>query len=133
MYCVGLDLQYWDKVKDALSEALYCDSGGISIDDIKNALDGQQMQLWCVHDGDMKAVIVTEIVDYPQYRAARFVAVTGDNMQEWLDLLIDTISRWGAEKGAHAIEFAGRLGWKKVLEPKGFTNPLLMMTKFIEV
>jgi hypothetical protein len=70
-------------------------------------------------------------VDYKQLRAVRFITCTGRDMDTWLDLLIDTITQWGAEKGAHALEFVGRKGWEKELTKRGFGNTQVFMTKII--
>lgn len=131
MHCVGLDLKYWDNVKESIATALKLDGGRISINDIKDAVEDKEMQLWALHDGELKAVMVTEIVDYKQLRAIRIVTVSGHSMDSWLDVLIDTVSRWGAEKGAHVIEFVGRKGWEKTLTKKGFGDTQVFMTKQI--
>jgi hypothetical protein len=129
LVCVGLDLRFWDDVKDALQEAFKGDCGRISIQDVKDALEAQEMQLWGLHDGVLRAVMVTEIINYPQLRAVRVIAVSGTEMEMWLDTLIDTVSQWGAEQGAHVVEFVGREGWKRVLSNKGFGHTQVLMTK----
>ena len=131
MICVGLDLKFWDDVKESIQSALKLDAGRMTLDDIKEALDERKMQLWGLHDGILRAVMVTEIINYPQMRVVRIIAVGGRDMDMWLDKLIETIEQWGAEQGAQAMEFVGRLGWQKVLSQKGWINPQIMMTRMI--
>jgi hypothetical protein len=131
LVCVGLDLSLWDEVKDSVLTALIEDGGRMTLTDIKDALDAQDMQLWGLHDGILRAVMVTEIVNYPQMRVIRIVTVSGRDMELWLDKLIETVEAWGGEQGAHAMEFVGRLGWKKVLANKGWVEPKIMMTRYI--
>jgi hypothetical protein len=131
MICCGLDLKFWDQVEPSIQEALFLDAGRISTKDIKDAIQAQEMQLWGIHDGILRAVVVTEMVDYKQMRVVRFITCTGRDMDTWLDLLIDTVSQWGAEQGAHALEFVGRKGWEKTLGKRGFGNTQVFMTKII--
>jgi hypothetical protein len=131
LVCVGLDLKYWDDVKESLESALKLDAGRMTLTDIKDAVEDQQMQLWGLHDGILRAVMVTELINYPQMRVVRIVAVGGRDMDMWLDTLIKTIEQWGAENGAHAMEFVGRMGWQKALSKKGWINPQIMMTRMI--
>lgn len=131
MICVGLDLKYWNQVKDNIQEALSQDGGRLSIDDMHEFIKTNAMQLWAIHDGNIHAVMTTEIINYKQMRAVRIITVTGKDLEEWLDLLIETISAWGAENGATAIEFVGRKGWERVLSKRGFGNTQVFMTKTI--
>lgn len=132
MICVGLELKYWDYVKDDIERALNLDSNRINIEDVYEAIVNKEMQLWAIHDGDIHAVMTTEIAEYAQLKAVRIVTVTGKDCEQWLDLLIDTVSRWGAENGANAVEFIGRKGWEKVLTKYGFGETQVFMTKTIE-
>lgn len=131
MHCVGLDLAYWPYVKDDIDLALQGDSGRMSVDDLKQMIESKDAQLWAIHDGDIHAVMTTQIINYPQLKAVRIITVTGKHSENWLDLLIDTVSRWGAENGAHVVEFVGRQGWKKLLTNKGFGDTQIFMTKVI--
>jgi hypothetical protein len=129
MICCGLDVKHWDYVKESLESAFKLDGGRISIDDVKRLIDNKQMQLWGLHDGILRAAMVTEIINYPQMRVVRIVAVGGKDMDLWLDELINTIDAWGRENGAQAMEFVGRAGWEKVLSKKGWITPQIVMTR----
>ena len=122
-------MEYWPLVKDDVNKAL---DGTLTVDDIYQKLLKHEAQLWVVHDGEIKAIIVSEIVDYPQIRTIRALAMTGKDLEQWLDMMIETISKWGIENGAHIIEAGGRMGWKKVLEKRGFKNPKIYMTLDIQ-
>lgn len=131
MICCGLNLEYWDYVKGDIELALKSDAGRMTANDLKDKIEEKSAQLWAIHDGKIHAVMTTEIINYPQLRAVRIITVTGKDSEQWLDLLIDTISRWGAENGAHVIEFVGRKGWQKSLTKKGFGETQVFMTKVI--
>ena len=131
LVCAGLDIQFWPQVEDAVEEALAHDMGRMTVQDIKEAIEDRKMQLWGIHDGVLRAVAVTQIIDYPQLRCVRYVTLTGRDMESWLDILIETVTDWGAEQGAHATELVGRKGWEKVLSKRGFVSPQVFMTKII--
>lgn len=131
MICCGLDLKYWDDVKYSLQEAFENDYGRMSINDIKDAIECHKMQMWGIHDGILRAVMITEIIDYPQLRSLRVVAVAGKEMDTWLDVLLVTIEQYGAENSAHILEFTGRKGWEKVLTKHGWGNTQIVMSRTI--
>ena len=128
LVCVGLHLDFWPNVKDDVQRAL---DDRTTLEHIYQKLVEKKMQLWSIHDGNIKAVMTTEIAIYDTYKAVRVVTLTGDCMDEWLDLLIDTITRWAKENGCDSFEFCGRTGWEKVLSKKGFGNKQIVMNKTI--
>lgn len=133
MICVGLELQYWRFVKDDIEQTLAGGYSGATADDLYQRIIDKDVQLWAIHDnGDMRAVMTTEIVNYKRKKAVRIITVTGKNADEWLDVLIDTISRWGAENGCTSLEFVGRNGWEKVLRKKEFGNTQIFMERPIK-
>jgi hypothetical protein len=129
MICCGLDLQYWPLVKNEVERALRGNTLRLDIDDIELALAEKRMQLWCIHENEIKCVFVTQIVTYKNCKAVRVITVTGIDHQEWLKLGCETLERWGKESGCSIIEMQGRKGWEKSLKAEGFTEPELIMTK----
>jgi hypothetical protein len=131
MICVGLDLKYWDDVKDEIQRALDGNGGMVYADDLLIKIKEKKVQLWGLHDGVLRAVMTTEVIEYLHYKSIRIITVTGKDLDMWLDVLIDTIGRWGKEQGAECMEFVGRKGWEKKLTEKGFGNTQIFMTKAI--
>ena len=123
-------MKFWPEVKPLIEEALLGDDR-LTIEEIKKELDENTMQLWGIHDGILRAVMVTTMVDYLNVRAVRVVTVTGKDCEQWLDVLIHTISEWGGEHGAHILEFTGRKGWEKVLTKYGWGDTRISMSKTI--
>jgi hypothetical protein len=132
MHCVGLDLAYWDYVKDDIDLALKGSYSNTTANDLYERILTKNVQLWALHDGNLSAVMTTEIINYDRLKSVRIITVTGKDSELWLDVLIDTISRWGAENGAESIEFCGRRGWEKVLSKRGFDNLQIVMKKPIK-
>ncbi len=129
MICAGLDIKYWDLVKDDIELALKSEATRISIDDMYKFIVNKDVQLWAIHDGDIHAVMTTQIINYPQSKAVNIFTVTGKQSELWLDLLIETITAWAKTQGCTAMQFTGRKGWEKVLTNKGFGNTQISMTK----
>ena len=94
-------------------------------DDIFDSLAKRQMQLWAAElDGAVKAVAVTDIVDYPLARCARVFACTGEDRNRWLGHLA-TIEAWAREAGCVRIESWARPGWERILKDWKKTHVLL--------
>lgn len=132
MQCVGLNLDYWPYVKDDISRALAGSFNKTTANDLYELIVDNKVQLWALHEGNLSAVMTTEIVCYKHRKTVRIITVTGQDSERWLDVLIDTISRWGAENGAEAIQFSGRRGWEKVLSKRGFGSYQILMERPIE-
>jgi hypothetical protein len=130
MICCGLDMKFWPEVSGSVIRALNPNQTRLSIDDIERALQAQEMQLWGIHDGQLHAVMITELVTYPKCKAVRILTVTGEDMNAWLDVLIHTLQEWGRENGASLLEFTGRKGWERALKDHGWVEPYLTMTRY---
>jgi endonuclease IV len=129
MYCNGLDLQYWPLVKHEVERAFRSNHDRMDINDIELALQEKRMQLWAIHDGEIKCVFVTQIINHAKCKAIRVITVTGIDHQEWLKLGVDTLVQWGQEIGCTMLEMQGRRGWEKPLKAQGFDEPQILMTK----
>lgn len=129
MICAGLDIKYWDFVKDDIELALKHDASRVSIDDMYKFIVNRDVQLWAIHNGDIHAVMTTQIINYPKSKVVNIYTVTGKDCEKWLDLLIETVTDWSKTQGCTAMEFTGRKGWEKVLTKKGFGNTQITMTK----
>lgn len=129
MICTGLDLKYWEFVKHELERALSSQYNRIDIDDVRDMIERKEAQLWALHDGVTKAVMVTEIIEYKKLKAVKIWLVTGTELDTWLDTLIETVGQWAKAQGCTVMEFTGRKGWEKVLNKKGFNDSKISMTK----
>jgi hypothetical protein len=129
MICCGLDLEFWPLVKHEVERAFRSNLDRMDIDDIEQALIDKRMQLWVIHEGEIKCVIVTQIVNYYKCKAVRVLTVTGLGHKEWIQLGFDTLAAWGRENGCSLMEMQGRKGWEKPLKKLGFEDPEILMTK----
>ena len=51
MVCCGLDMKFWPQVQEAIAEAFHGNFDKLSMQDVKDAIEAQKMQLWGIHDG----------------------------------------------------------------------------------
>jgi hypothetical protein len=118
MICVGLD--DWELAKPFLQKAIVLNRGEFELDDIQQLVLDKKMQLWGIHDGELKAVMVTEIIIYPRMKRLRVVLNGGVLIDTWLDVVMDTLDRFKEAHGCKDIEILGRRGWVKKLAKYGY-------------
>jgi hypothetical protein len=116
----------WARCKKWIAGALpYC-YGTHTLEDVAAGIASGQFQFW---PGE-RCAVVTEILEYPRLRALNFFLVGGDR-KELVDRLEPMIVAWAKAIGCARVAQAGRKGWSRVLEPKGYRPVLTMMLKEI--
>lgn len=84
-----------------------------------------ETQLWLSYrDGKPEAVVLTEIVNYPDTRTCKLFAVTGHNRKNWVGFL-PVIEEWARAQGCKAMEAFARPGWERDLPDYKRTHVLL--------
>jgi hypothetical protein len=85
----------------------------------------RKMQMWVVgaDPHDIKGVIITQIIDYPERRACRYVLVAGWDAAEWIEY-DQVISVWAKEAGAEMMEAVGRPGWLRMMKKLGWSSTM---------
>lgn len=95
-----------------------------TFDDIRDAVERGDMQFW----PGVASVVITEIVDFPRYRACNVVAA-GGNLAE-LKVMIPAIEQWARDRGCVRATFAGRRGWERTfLKDDGWEPNMVVMEK----
>lgn len=120
MICTGLNLEYWPIAKEYLKPSIDMNRGALTEDDVYQLVKDKDMQLWGVHNGDLKAVFVTQIVEYLRTKRLRLVLIGGHEMDGWEAIVSDAMDRFAKENGCSGIELWGRKGWLKRLSKYGY-------------
>lgn len=119
----GVD-KVWSKVGPLLTKSTVLSEGRYDIVDLYERLKSGAFQLWVVFQTDttIVAAVTTMITDYPQGRflSGQFLGGDDHRMDEWRDLICDTLDQWGRDNACKAVEFSGRSGWKKQLAGNGY-------------
>ncbi len=98
--------------------------------DFKDVVDGVlsgNMQLWLGANG----CAVTEIIVYPNKKVLHVFLAGGDQGQgiEQITDMHDDAMAWGKEQGCDGMTVTGRRGWKKILQPRGWTEQFTTLLK----
>ena len=98
--------------------------------DFKDIVDGVlsgHMQLWMGANG----CAVTEVIVYPNKKVLHVFLAGGDKgygIKQITDMHDDAMA-WGKAQGCDGMTVTGRRGWKKILQPRGWTEQFTTLLK----
>lgn len=107
-----------------LRAALPYTDGLWTIEDIGREVAEGRMQLW-VHEG---SVAVTQLEVYPTKLLAHIFLAAGGTLAT-LHELLHKIERWASDVGADRLIVSGRKGWVRDLQPFGFEEASVTVSK----
>jgi hypothetical protein len=119
----------WKQVEPLLDKPLEIDGYAYKSKDIFDSIINQKMQLWIswnVKNKNVEAAIITEIIQYPQFRSCRYFLAGGNNMKSWFNLMKEQIELWSIKNKCQRIELVGRKGWVKWLKDYKQKHIILM-------
>lgn len=99
--------------------------------DIVKYIASGAMQLWAAYDEEHKhvdGIAITEIVTYPQRKICRFLCATGENLDNWIDL-INEIETWATVMGCDGFQAECRPGWERLLKGNGYRKSHVILGK----
>lgn len=113
--------EIWSKLKPYIEMALDYSLNEQSAEDVRQkGINGVYLYL-VFYDGDeILGVITVETFDYPNKRIVGVVHVGGKRLDDWLELMWDTVRSLAIEQGASEVISYGRQGWIKKLKKYGF-------------
>lgn len=112
----------WDKVSRMLKLATDQSQGRYGLNDLKEKLMSGEFQLWIIFtpDYEILAAITSTFTQYPRCKALHGQFLGGERMDEWRDEFCRVFDNWAIDNACEFIEFSGRPGWSKALEPNGY-------------
>ena len=120
---------WWATVLPWLEAVAQRSKGKESVERLRAGIEGEDLQLWVWFRGELRALAVTEIVQYPGTRRLRVRIVTGKDRQEWAAASLAAMEAWAAEIGCDAVEPICRRGWERDLRALGYRCDHLIMEK----
>lgn len=105
--------EVWDKVKPLIKKVLNKIDFCYTIENIKDLLISQDMQLWTSYNKtQLESVCVTRVMMQPQYKSLEIVLMAGR-----LNALpfLKNVEEWARSIGCKKIKIEGRKGWVKIL------------------
>jgi thioester reductase-like protein len=111
------DVPYiWDNVAPLLSKVIQHSEGELETDDYLSNLMSGSMQLWIVtEDGKIILSMVTQIIQFPQKKVLRTIALAGERFKEVHSQFSDMLASYALKNKCSSLELWGRKGWKKML------------------
>ena len=118
-------VENWDRIKPLIDKALTKEF--YDAEDIKHLCLSGMMMVFVAQD--YQAVATVELINHPKQKAALVHTLGGDGMEEWVDELLEEITKIAKSNGANSIQINGRRGWLKRLD--GFKEAYTTMVKRI--
>lgn len=108
----------------ALIEAALAEAGGThSFEDIERGIADGRYQFW----PGLASVIVTEVVQYPQKKAAHCFLAAGEFAE--IDAMRTWIEEWARGIGCTSASICGRKGWERKLSVAGYKMSAVWLEK----
>ena len=82
------------------------------------------------NNNTVESAVVTEIAQYPQSKVLRYFLAGGNNLDNWLERIQETIEKFAKKQKCTHLEVAGRKGWVRKL--KGFKMKAIILSKEIK-
>jgi hypothetical protein len=123
---------WWATVLPWLEAVERRSKGKESVAAIRAELEQQHAQLWLWYRGELRALAITEIVQFPGAKVCRVRIVTGRDRHEWAAASLAAIERWAAAIGCSAVEPICRRGWERDLRALGYRCDHLIMQKRVQ-
>ena len=111
--------------------------GRFSGQDWRRSFIDRSRQLWVAHApagaaiGEVRAVLATELRQYPGRQVAALAACAGSGREDWTGFLA-VVEAWARTQGCAAIEAQARPGWRRVLAPYGYAATHVILEKELD-
>jgi len=122
----------WSAVHRWIEDGLKHEHALISAADVFDRILRQHMTLWAIYDyGTLVGAFVTQVESGSRGRALNVISLGGENMEDWLAPLIESLVEYGRTNRCAYIFEMGRKGWLRVLERHGWVEGPRTMIKVI--
>ena len=114
----------WNEVEPLIKKAL---DDCYTTDDILQGLIKNSFQLFISWNNKVESAVVTEVAQYPRKKILRYFLAGGNNLNNWLEPIQETIEKFAKHNNCNSIEVAGRKGWARKL--KGYEQKIYLFSK----
>ena len=127
----------WPYVGPLLSKAIKHTIGEINLEDVKDWLKEEREQLWVIVDEQDKEIIgalTTQIYIYPNQKHLHLhlCGAKPNTMYKWIGVWEKPVKEFCKKNNISYIETAGRDGWTRVLQSKGYKKYYTVYVKEIK-
>ena len=118
----------WKDVEKYLKKSSSRSNGRIRIEDIFHDLLNKETYLWIVFDSGNFNIIGVQITLFNTYPTGKKMLclehTAGNNMQDWVEKLIDILTKFAKDNKCNGMEGIGRHGqWNWVKNKEGWKRP----------
>jgi len=118
---------YWPSVAEFVWPAFEHFPGEMDLPTLLRRLSIGEGTLWVAFgDGRFFGGCITQLYDYPAFRAVQIVGLGGVEFSRWHAEMNVWLDRYAKLHGATRLEFYGRRGWEKML-PEFKVNRIMMV------
>lgn len=82
-----------------------------SLPDVYSGLTSGSLHIWTWEGPDLKCVLVTQLFN----KTLIMLALSGEDMDEWLETMKDTVEACAKSAGCDKLRIQGRRGWSRLL------------------
>lgn len=121
-----------DRVRPYIGRMAEGSDGRFLPEDIEACIFAGRFHAWLILVGsEIGALLMTEIVDYPQYRALRCIGIVGHRSRRWMHLLanVEQAARQWPNGPCARIEAFHQPGHERLLRTGGWKSWHLMSEK----
>ena len=120
----------WDYIKGYICKALaYCNNE-MDIDDVYFQIeDGTVIPLIVEKDGKILSVVTLEIVQKPLKKMICIMTAGGEELDLWLDEILNVVEILAKEQQADSIYINGRKGWLRKLDKYDYKHAYTVLIK----
>lgn len=113
-------IEIWPQVESLIEIGLAAGHGERTADDIRKAIIEEKSQLFiCRDEHQVHAVMVTSIIQYPQYRSVFVEVMAGRGMLQFMKEYWQPFCLWAEANGAKIIEGATQPAVTRLLKRVG--------------
>jgi hypothetical protein len=106
----------WPRIEGWLQACIDKIDGGYTTEDLLTEIQLRRKQLWLIDD---KAVGITSIIRFPQWKKLLVEYLGGSDMEQWEDDWFSCMDRYARENQCKYIEVYGRKGWARIAKSRG--------------
>ena len=111
----------WLQARELLESAVRTQEHTYHVTDIYSFISSGHVVLWFVYENDVPiAAICTRIQSYPYMKSLCIDWVGGKKMSKWLDLVLETLTKYAKTNNCKQLEGFGRKAWGRALERHGW-------------
>lgn len=120
----------WNRVAPLLQKATDLSGGRYVISDVLiQLLDGERHLFIAYDDAGIHGAITAGTTYYPRKQFCTLHFCGGVQMNLWFEPMLQYLEAWARDTGCDGLEFFGRDGWKRWMEPQGYTQQYRLFEK----